>query len=256
MNNFSATVFSHVHSGKDVKQLGETLKQISTNRSSKAVEIQGETDRKESGVRLLDALVLNRMGNDDAKALAKALENNTRICYLGLYDHCIGDKGSTAIARALQRATQLVSLNLAENPLSSAAVRALLAPKTLRRLSLTRCTLIGEDIVAVAKVLEHDSNLQSIDLSTCGIDDAGVAALCASLAINSTLQCLSLNYNRFDAAGYVALAELMRSNTTIASLHVDQKKFQSESEDGLKALMDSLASRTNLIALDLSGKRM
>jgi len=44
---------------------------------------------------------------EGAKAIARALEKNTTLEWLGLFDNNIGDEGAKAIARALEKNTAL-----------------------------------------------------------------------------------------------------------------------------------------------------
>ncbi|WP_342270458.1 hypothetical protein [Rickettsia endosymbiont of Orchestes rusci] len=63
-----------------------------------------------------------QMGDDEAIALAKVLEDNNFITCLELIDNQIGDKGAIALAKALKNNNSITSLNLGQNNIGAEKV--------------------------------------------------------------------------------------------------------------------------------------
>ena len=61
----------------------------------------------------------NKIGDEGAKALAEALQENQTLTSLVLWDNKIGDEGGKALLEALQKNQTLTTIYLSDNPMSS-----------------------------------------------------------------------------------------------------------------------------------------
>src|SRR3990167_6781853 len=100
------------------------------------------------------------IGDEGAKALAKALQTNTSLTRLNLNLNNISDEGAKALANALQTNTSLTTLDLRWNDIGAEGVTALAnALKTnssLTRLDLGNNRIGAESVTALANALQHN----------------------------------------------------------------------------------------------------
>merc|ERR1712137_952357 len=74
---------------------------------------------------LTEVNLRKRIGADGARALAGALELNTSVTTLDLWDNNIGADGARALAGALERNTSVTTLHLLMNDIGADGARAL-----------------------------------------------------------------------------------------------------------------------------------
>jgi Ran GTPase-activating protein (RanGAP) involved in mRNA processing and transport len=171
-------------------------------------------------------LHLNQIGDEGAKALAKALERNQTLRELDLESNQIGDEGALALAEALAKNQTLTMLNLAHNKIGVEGAQAL-AEALKRNQKLTILHLkdnrIGDGgAQALAKALETNQTLTEMALTGCQIGDAGAQALAKALETNQTLTWLHLSRNQIGNEGAEALAKALNYNLALNTLFTDR----------------------------------
>ena len=97
-------------------------------------------------------LDVNLIGDSGAMSIAQALEHNTALVKLDLWDNKIGDKGAVSLARALEKNTVLTTLDLGINKITDTGATAIAAAlqvnTVVTELKLEGNTGIDEGIVA------------------------------------------------------------------------------------------------------------
>jgi len=153
------------------------------------------------------------IGDDDALALAGALEQNNTLTSITLNNNRIGEDGARVLARTLSRNTTLTTFRMFHNPISDNGALAfadmLSRNTTLRELFLNTCR-VGEDgAIALANALKRNDTLQYLDLSNNLIGDNGLRAISDMLRRNNTITRFYFSGNRFGLDGARALAKVI-----------------------------------------------
>ena len=157
----------------------------------------------------------DKISDEGATALAIALEGNTTLRKLSLYDNQISDKGATALAQALEGNTTLHQLDLANNKISD------------------------EGATALAQALEGNTTLHQLYLSNNQISDKGATALAIAMKVNTptTLRVLYLSDNKISDKGASALAQALEGNTTLQELYLYNNQISDEGATALGSLL-------------------
>ena len=141
------------------------------------------------------------MGNDGAKALARALTNNTVVVVIFLQHNLLGPSAVSALAAALQWHPRLSHLYLDYNRLGDAACPALAQLMTscpaLQVLKLTDNAIGWPGMQTLATALRRQPNLplQYLSLQNNVLGRRGMHILCEALATNTSLQWLDVRCN-------------------------------------------------------------
>jgi hypothetical protein len=174
-------------------------------------------------VRELD-LSSNRISDDGATYLAKALRVNSRVTALNLRDNLIGSRGFTSLFLAVSKEKAVLEkLNMYSNEVSKVRVRvskALSSNTTLTELNLGMNWLHLKSCISLAKGLQGNTVLRSLNLEWNSLQDMGVVELAKSLSVNTTLHSLNLNEGTCGIEGANALATTLLNNTTLTFLDV------------------------------------
>ena len=163
-------------------------------------------------------LSYNKIGDEGATALAKALEGNTTLKKLILFSIQISDEGATALAEAMKGNTTMQTLYLSFNQISDKGATAL------------------------AKAMKGNTTLQKLDLGSNQISDEGATALGQALMGNTTLQRLYLYKNKISDEGATALVQAMKGNTTLRHLHLGDNEISDEGATALARLLHRMLS--------------
>ena len=196
--------------------------------------------------------------NDAAVAvLAKAIQTNSTLTHLVLYNSRIAYAGATALAEAIQTNSTLKVLNLTENKIGCAGAAAL-AKAIQTNSTLTELNLAGNKIgnagaSALAKAIQTNSTLSVLVLAVNEIADAGSSALAEAIQTNSTLTVLNLTNNEIGYAGAAALAKAIQTNSTLTVLVLEINEIADASA---AVLAEAIQTNSKLTRLDLSHNRI
>ncbi|KJE94346.1 hypothetical protein CAOG_005004 [Capsaspora owczarzaki ATCC 30864] len=198
-----------------------------------------------------------KIGDDEAQAIAEALKVNTTLTQLDLSDDKIGDVGAQAIAEALKVNTTLIQLHLHGNQIGDAGTQALAEAlkvnTTLTQLHLQRNQIGHVGAQAIAEALKVNTALIQLHLQRNQIGHVGAQAIAEALKVNPTLTQVNLHSNRVGDAGAQAIAEALKVNTTLTQLDL----FSNEIGDaGAQAIADAVKGNTTLTQLDLSSNKI
>ncbi|KAF9556568.1 hypothetical protein EC968_008173 [Mortierella alpina] len=182
----------------------------------------------------------NKIGDDEAKALAEALKtNSTRTS--------IGSDGAKALAGALKTNSSLTTLNLECTSISpdgaKALAEALKTNSTVTTLNLSWNSIGDDGAKALAEALKTNSTVATLDLSWNSIGDDGAKALAEAIRTNLTVATLNLKDNSIGDDGAKALAEALKTNLTVATLYLKDNKI---GDDGTKALAEAFKTNSSL----------
>ena len=159
-----------------------------------------EALRKTRKLTLLDLRGNDRVGDAGAKLLAEGLRTNRTVTTLDLSDCHIGDQGLRYICDALEVNKTLHTLLLGLNPAimhigAKNLAEALKRNKSLRSVSLYRCTIGDEGAAHLSEAIRLNTTLESLSLFNNDIGDEGGQRLVNALERNDTLQKLELRCN-------------------------------------------------------------
>jgi len=163
----------------------------------------------------------NRIRIESAKALSKALMNNSPLTHLDLADNLIGSDGAKALSEALMNNSSLTHLDLADN-------------------------LIGSDGgKALSKMLENNTTLTHLNLRWNWISSDGATALSEALMKNTTL-------THIDFGGYPSISiktlPLFLKNNALIELKFDRTSFQTTEARALLEALDATLELNRLRA--------
>ena len=220
------------------------------------------------------------IGMQDSVALAKLLQNNVLETLI-----ISGDFLFSIAKHALPNCTCTLNVldvsqsKLSEEPTKSLAV--ILKQSTLRfaELNISRCEIVSDGAVMLAKALTSNSWLTELDMSgnniqddgakelgkmlkhsftlrklylrECGIAGDGCSELAAGLVKNSMLQKLDMCGNMIGINGCSALGRMLVQNSVLLELDLRSNKLASLKE-GVSALISSLYKNSSLRKLTLS----
>ena len=227
------------------------------------------------------------IGGTGGVALAKSLAINEKATSITLRTNALDEKAGKAMAAALEANTEIVEVDLFENQMQSvgfAAFSELMASDAaaVKTLDFGRNDVLDFDALpfsaalkentaleilrlrgnkfgdfgagGFASMLRVNSTLQELDLSENRIRKRGALALASALAGNAHLKRFNLGGNGVGSAGGVALADAVGGNSTLEELKIDRCEIES-AEAGLK-LAELLQRNKSLKHLDISYNHM
>jgi Ran GTPase-activating protein (RanGAP) involved in mRNA processing and transport len=172
-----------------------------------------------------------RIGDKEAKQIAKELETNTTLKYLDLGWNDVGDDGAIAFANALTVNKTLARLKLDWNCIRNAGRdalgQALIQNDSLMYLSICANWFRAGGLTSFVSALKVSKGLKELYMNCNRIDDESVVILAEVLKSNKVLTRLDLgNYsddfgcfeNTFGSEGAAALADALKTNTTLDTL--------------------------------------
>ena len=166
--------------------------------------------------------------DEGARLLSDSLQWRC-ISVLILSHNKIGDDGARAIARALRGCEVLSVLDLSGNGIQDAGTEALsevLRSCKLQRLSLASNCMGPSGALAVAGVLKHVyKSLDTLDLSCSGLGSVGAVCLAGGLKHCSCLKQLHLNCNFVGEDGAMALAKCLQTCNQLTTLNLSNNEI-------------------------------
>ncbi|CAF4505522.1 unnamed protein product, partial [Rotaria magnacalcarata] len=163
----------------------------------------------------------NRIGNEGALHLAKALKNHRTLTSLSLKSNCIGDQGAQYLAHALETNAVLTSFDLQKNQIGNEGVNcfvnALKKNTNLKNLYLDENEMTdGKAVSAILRFRDYTNNCLRLDFY--GMGDNLIELLSSVLQRNKTIQHISLITNKIGDRGAQVLASLIKDSKVIMLL--------------------------------------
>jgi Ran GTPase-activating protein (RanGAP) involved in mRNA processing and transport len=211
--------------------------------------------------------VVQALNDESVQALAKSLNNNSRITNLELESCLISYKGVKELEKTLQNNQTLKTLNLFDNLIGIEGVKylakALQKNKTLTTLNLSQNVIDNEGAWILAKLLKKNKTLTNLDLSQNNIGFIGAWKLAGALHSNKTLLSLNLLGNSIGNIGAWRLAEALKVNKALKTLDLRLNEISSIGGNLLIRVLENnnktitkldliIDSRKNLITKRLS----
>ncbi|CAF0778231.1 unnamed protein product [Rotaria sp. Silwood1] len=182
-----------------------------------------------------------QIGDQEAKALAYALQQNKTLNTLDLEHNLIGPQGAQSLANALKENTTLTTISLENNRISDQGAQyfanTLLQNKTLSTLNLRSNQIRPQGIQHLANALQQNRKLTTINLRSNMISNLGTSYLANSLQQNQTLKTLNLASNRITAKGAQNLANALQQNKTLTTLDLEDNDIGTQ---GVQYLVNAL----------------
>jgi Ran GTPase-activating protein (RanGAP) involved in mRNA processing and transport len=184
----------------------------------------------------------NKIGEGGTIAIAEVLEANKTLKSLVLKSNNIGVKGLERISEALRINKTLTKLDVSFNNVEDTKdVVSFLGHTSLKSLELSVKKI--EDVKAIAKLLENNTNLLELSFCAIGIDATDILA---ALKVNSTLKSLRLLGCAIGDDGAKELKELLKTNKTLKEISFISVR---EGFNGVEAGTDIVSSLKDNIAL-------
>ena len=200
---------------------------------------------------ILDLYML--LSEADVVLLTEALNVNSTLTELVLFDNSIGDQGASGLAEALKANSTLAELHLYGNGIgdqgASDLAEALKVNSTLTELVMFVNSIGDQGAFGLAEALKVNSTLTVLNLTVNGIGHQGASGLAEALKENSTLAGLSLSYNQVGDEGATALAEALKVNSSLTALDLISTAI---GDQGATGLAEALKRNSTLKVLDLS----
>jgi hypothetical protein len=175
-----------------------------------------------------------------ARALAKALWDNTSILCIDLSSNDLSDHSGSYLARILKRNNTISKLELDNNNLGpqtcAAFSEALRVNTALVHLSLDSNPLTknGEDysgFIQMAKALPANSTLKSLNLWRVGAGVTGGQVLAEGIRANKTLLFCDISHNNIDMLDMRRIAERLDMNLNAFATHERSRRKHAVHEE-------------------------
>ena len=199
------------------------------------------------------------MDKEQIERLIEALRSNNTIQKLILKGQALGDHYCQPLLRALASNIALVELDLSENALEGQTLEVLCTlPMVYTSLKILKLSdAIGmRGLTALSDLLlMKKCVLEQLSLEKCGIDDNMVIALASILSQNPTLSKLSLAQNQIGFIGCASIAEILLHNTHLIDLDLSYNQFGEKGCSLLSRTLKELRSKDmfTLQSLRLTG---
>jgi Ran GTPase-activating protein (RanGAP) involved in mRNA processing and transport len=168
------------------------------------------------------------IGSDqEAKHVARAIQHNTRLLEVYLYDNKIGAQGAKNLAEAIMHNLTLQKIFIENNDIGQEGAEylaeAIKQNTALQRINLGNNNIGDKGAEFVAEGIKHNTALLEMDLSFNNIgNEARFLAEC--LSQNTTLQEMGLSYNNIgDIELLLQISQLLEENVLIKERN--QRKF-------------------------------
>jgi Ran GTPase-activating protein (RanGAP) involved in mRNA processing and transport len=204
----------------------------------------------------------NRIGDDGASAVVRALHSNGTLQALSLAGNPIGDAVAAAFAGPLQ-GSALAQLDLSHTAaltasgLSQIAAALVGAPRLAELRLVGTATLPSTAVLPIASSLTRCKALTHVDLFGARIGATGVGLLCDAINVSigsCALVQLGLRGNAIGVAGASHLAKLLGNRALrLRALNLAANSLRA---DGLRALAAALTDGVPLDSIDLSGNEL
>ena len=169
----------------------------------------------------------NQIGDAGAQSLEGAIKLNKTVTKILLASNQIGDGGAWSLAESIKVNQTLTEINLRGNRVGEAGAQSLAAAikvnKTVTDIDLGCNQIRDAGAQSLAEAIKVNKTLSKLDLSANQIADAGTQSLAEAIKVNEMLTQMFLGGNPTGDAGAQSLAEAMEVNKTLEiHLHIDQ----------------------------------
>ncbi|CAF3923642.1 unnamed protein product [Rotaria magnacalcarata] len=205
-------------------------------------------------------LKATKIGNDETRFLADALENNKTITELNLSNNEIGDIGAQYLAHALRDNKTLTSLIFGCDYRNNEEEKCLdidwmficdiISNETLTLLDLSGNEIGNTGAQHFATALQKNQTLTILNLESNRVQDDGMKYLAKVLENNKTLKRLDLAKNPNDSCALVSAAFQIQNDPIRSTIHLRSQKI---GDDEVRFLADAFSgTEMKFIELDLS----
>lgn len=193
--------------------------------------------------------------------LANALETNTRLTSLRLFNNPITYNGIRVLASALKINRSLLSLDLSDIPMTintfSELASALEVNTSLIDIDLSKngSSNDSQKVTALKTVLKNTALklnrfLTRINLSQNQFDSKSASELIHTLGSHPRLTSIDIALNEIGSEGALAFSAILKDNTTLTSLNLGRCKIE---DVGAIAIASALKTNKTLTDVNLSG---
>lgn len=192
-----------------------------------------------------------RIDDAGARALARALEENTRVTCLVLSCFSLVDDGAFALGTVFRNSKTLKKLQLRDlrhGRELTHFLQALHENSSIVELSFRHSHFCFQSSNALGDLLRNSDHIEELRLVDTQIVARGMAAVCDGLRENRSVQRLYLVNNELGAFGAQALGSMLSINQSIRELYVCENQI---GDEGTIAIARGLEENATLCKLDL-----
>lgn len=197
--------------------------------------------------------------NLDSKSIipiARALETNSRLTSLRLFNNSIGQIGIEMLASAVEVNRSLLSLDLSNVPMNASAFSKLASALEVNTslididLSKNGPCKSSNKTAALKSALRLNRSLTRINLSQNEFDSKNTLQLILALGLHPRLTSIDISLNDIGSEGGMSFAVILKSNMTLTSLYLGCCKIE---DVGAIAIASALKTNKTLRDVNLSG---
>jgi Ran GTPase-activating protein (RanGAP) involved in mRNA processing and transport len=215
--------------------LEETCQRLSNNdKTLKSVEITHQ-----------------RIDDAGARALSRALEENTHVTCLILSCFSMVDDGAFVLGNVFGKSKTLKKLQLRDLRHSRELtyfLHALKENSSIEELSFRHCHFCVQSSNGLGSLLQNSIHIEELRLVDTQIVGRGLAAVCDGLRENRSVQRLYLVNNELGAFGAQALGSMLSTNQSLRELYICENQI---GDEGTIAIAHGLEENVSLCKLDL-----
>ena len=197
-------------------------------------------------------LTHQRIDDTQARFLADALRQNTKVKLVVLSCHSLVDDGAHALASALGQSRTIVRIQLRDlrNPREVIIfLKALALNQNLKEFSLRHCQICPQSAKYLSGLLADHPSLEEVRLVDTQLVGRSVSRVCLGIQDSRNLKRLYLI--NADLEGDIdgrCLAAMLRRNSTLQELYLCENEL---GDEGIAALSEGLVENSSLKKLDL-----
>ena len=201
-----------------------------------------------------EGLHRNRLGTQAAKAIKDFLASNALMQTLNLEGTSLGSQGISLVIKGLSSNTNLLSINLASNEISSGLVLELvrvLPTTSIMSLNLSQNSLKNEGAEYISKYIYGNFGhfkLKKLSISKADISTQGFTRIFSALTYNPTLEYLSVSHNSFQRGLPSTFSPMLRNNYGLKVLKLGNCSISNREAF---VFSEGLSSNRGLTQLDL-----
>lgn len=165
------------------------------------------------------------IGDQGVQNLSKALDGNTSLLSIDLWNNAVTDQSIIELAKALENNQHIVVLNLGKNDIKEAGAEHLAqlmkTNSPLMSLTLWNNKLDNLGIIQLSEGIKNNIHLVFLNVKKNNIGDTGAQHLFNALANNTTLSILDLSHNLLSDTCIPHLLHMLEQNSTLNLLYLE-----------------------------------
>ncbi|KAI0986718.1 hypothetical protein GJ496_009008 [Pomphorhynchus laevis] len=194
----------------------------------------------------------NGLGIQGARALAESLiflSSRARTLKLKTFicgRNRLENEGATELAKALQLSSSLEEIQMPQNGIGAKGVLAMFEAlrnhKQIKTISFNDNTITGEGTAPIAQILQEMTSLEYLNIGDCLLENQGALEIAQSISNLHCLRVLIMSSNEIDDDSAIQVLDSLRNNRSINLIVLEDN----ETSDKLTDHIDKEWSKTDV----------